>query len=385
MSTQIQTNSVTRKTFWTVTLFYILIAFEFFYMASPFATYFYSIYGPGLNFVNENPALAWLSSFFLPHIVVDTSSVLLGLLEPIGIGIAVFGFSAFCIGAIQVYYCKLTKKGAATGGLYNLIRHPQYASLMICGFGLLLFWPRIIVLLAFIAMLFVYYFLAKYEERECEERFGQSYIDYKNKTNMFLPFKIPGTNRLPGFLPKSGLRRYLAIAGLYLLVAWVSVVMANELRDYTLKSLYTFYTKEAAYISVAKLDRDHLERIVSIALADKEVQNKLGNSNEDKSRKYLNYVIPTEWYVSEIPMKRASAVKGGHYHPAGYDKNLVKIVFTKVDLRTEKEVEGKEIILNTIKRTPVAEVGVDLAKNKVIEIADPVKAMKYENIPVALY
>jgi hypothetical protein len=84
-------------------------------------------------------------------------------------------------------------------------------------------------------------------------------------------------------------------------------------------------------------------------------------------------------------MKRASFVRGGHHHPAGYDKNLVKIVFTKVDLRTEKKTEGKEIILNAMKRTPVAEVKVDLAKHKVIEIDDPVTKIKYENIPVALY
>jgi len=29
--------------------FYLLIAFEFFYMASPFAAYFYAVYGPGLD------------------------------------------------------------------------------------------------------------------------------------------------------------------------------------------------------------------------------------------------------------------------------------------------------------------------------------------------
>jgi hypothetical protein len=56
-----------------------------------------------------------------------------------------------------------------------------------------------------------------------------------------------------------------------------------------------------------------------------------------------------------------------------------------VDLRTEKKTEGKEIILNAIRRTPVAEVKVDLAKNKVSEIDDPVTKIKYENIPVALY
>ena len=384
MSVQIQKNYTTKKAFWTVAIFYMLIAFEFFYMASPFAAYFYSVYGPGLNFMNDNMALAWLSSYFLPHIVVETSSLLLGLQEPVGIVVAILGFLAFCIGAIQVYYYKLIKKGAATSGIYNFIRHPQYASLAICSFGLLLLWPRYIVLLAFVSMLFVYYFLAKLEERECVERFGQSYIGYKNKTNMFLPFKVPGVNKLPS-LPKSGLKRYLTIAGLYLLAAAVSITLANGLRDYSLKSIYTLYTKEAAFISVAKADQDNLKRIVSIALADKEVQSKVGDLRENRSTKFLNYVIPTEWYVSEIPMKRVPFATGGHYHPVNYDKNLFKIVFTTVDLRTDKEMEGKELILNVIKRTPIAEVKVDLAQNRVIEIADPATTIKYENIPVALY
>jgi protein-S-isoprenylcysteine O-methyltransferase Ste14 len=384
MSVQIQKNYMTKKAFWTVAIFYMLIAFEFFYMASPFAAYFYSIYGPGLNFMNENQALAWVSSYFLPHLVVETSSLLLGLHEPVGIAMAILGFLAFCIGAIQVYYYKLVKKGAVTGGIYNYIRHPQYASLAICSFGLLLLWPRYIVLLSFVAMLFVYYFLAKLEERECEERFGQSYIDYKNKTNMFLPIKVPGVNKLHS-LPKSGLKRYLAVAGLYLLTATVSITLANGLRDYSLKNLYALYTKEAAYVSISKVDQDDLKRIVAIALADKKVQGKVGNLKENKSTKFLNYVIPTEWYVSEIPMKIVPDAKGGHYHPANYDKNLYKIVFTKVDLRTDKEVEGKELILNVIKRTPIAEVKVDLTQNSVSEIVDPATTIKYVNIPVALY
>lgn len=40
MSDQIQGSATTKRTFWTVVLFYMLIAFEFFYMASPFAFYY---------------------------------------------------------------------------------------------------------------------------------------------------------------------------------------------------------------------------------------------------------------------------------------------------------------------------------------------------------
>jgi hypothetical protein len=320
----------------------------------------------------------------MSHIVVETSSFLLSLQGLLGVSMAILGFLAFCIGAIQVYYCKLTKKGASTGGIYNVIRHPQYASLAICSFGLLLLWPRYIALLAFVAMLFVYYFLAKFEERECEERFGQSYIDYKNKTNMFLPFRLPGVNRLPS-LPKSRWKRYLSVLLLYLLAAAVSIVAANGVRNYSLKNLYILYTKEAAYISVSKVDQDTLKRIVAIALTDEKVMAKLDCVKDRRTAKFLNYIMPSEWYISEIPMKRLTSANGGHYHPAHYDKNLYKIVFTTVDLRTNKEVEGKELILNVVKRIPIAEVKVDLTRNRVSEVADPATTIKYENIPVALY
>jgi hypothetical protein len=56
-----------------------------------------------------------------------------------------------------------------------------------------------------------------------------------------------------------------------------------------------------------------------------------------------------------------------------------------VDLRTDKKGEGKDLILNVVKRMPITEVEVDLARNRVSEIADPETTIKYENIPVALY
>jgi protein-S-isoprenylcysteine O-methyltransferase Ste14 len=229
-------NSSVRRTFWVAAAFYALIAFEFFYMASPFALYFYSVYAPGLNLPNNNPMLAWLSSFFLPHIVIETASPLMNLHNIIGGVLAAVGLMACCVGASQVYYHKLARKGAVTGGIYNFIRHPQYAALIISGFGMLLLWPRYMVLIMFTAMLFVYYFLARAEERECEEKFGQSYIDYRNKTNMFLPFRVPLVDKLPG-LPASGLARVAAILGLYVITAAAAIGLANGIKSWTLDSL----------------------------------------------------------------------------------------------------------------------------------------------------
>jgi hypothetical protein len=101
----IQPQSQTAKrTFWAVFAFYFLIAFEFLYMASPFAVYFYSVYQPGLSFLNHIPGISWLGSFFLPDIVVETKSPLLDAHNVIGAILALTGFLAFCICAAQVYY-----------------------------------------------------------------------------------------------------------------------------------------------------------------------------------------------------------------------------------------------------------------------------------------
>jgi protein-S-isoprenylcysteine O-methyltransferase Ste14 len=383
MSLQVSRDSTTRRTFWAVAAFYVLVGFEFLYMASPFAIYFYSVYGPGLNLANDTPALAWLSSAFLPHIVPETTSALLNLHNLVGGLLAGVGFVSFCIGAGQVYYHKLAQKGAVTGGVYNLVRHPQYASLALCSLGLLILWPRYVVLLSFIAMVFAYYFLAKAEERECECKFGQAYVEYKDRTNMFLPFRVGLVDKLPG-LPKSGLKRYLAILALYVLVSAAAIGVASGLRSWSLNSLYAQYSRDAAYISVAKIEEDTLQQIVEIALADPTVQVRLASGQDGVSGKFINYVLPVEWYVSEIPMNAVEGARGGHHYPTEYDRNLYKIVFTRAELRTERDAEGKEILVNARIREPVIEVWVDLLGNEVTEVKG-ISGVKYENVPVPLF
>ena len=380
MSIQTQNKSV-RRTFWATAIFYALIAFEFFYMASPFAIYFYSVYQPSLNFLNQYPGVAWLVSFFLPHIVIETSSPLVNTHNVVGAVLAAIGYLAFFIGAGQVYYHKLARKGAVTGGIYNVIRHPQYAALALCSFGLLVLWPRYLVLVMFVAILFAYYFLARAEERECEERFGQSYIDYKNKTNMFLPFRIPFTDKLPG-LPKSTLGKVLAVLVLYVLAIAASFGLARGLQSLALNSLYGVYTKDAATIAVNAVAPDTLEKIAAIALTNDEAQARLANVPDNA--KFINYVLPAQWHVSEIPMADVPG-GSGHYFPANYDENLYKIIFTQANLPANQTIEGKEILLSTVVRTPIVEVWVDLTQGSVVDIKDPTVTANYENVPVPVY
>jgi protein-S-isoprenylcysteine O-methyltransferase Ste14 len=374
-----------KKTFWTIAIFYMLIAFEFFYMASPFAIYFYSVYRPGLNFLNEYPEAAWLTSFFLPHVVEETSSTIINLHNPVGGLLAILGFGAFCVGAGQVYYHKLARKGAVTGGIYDLIRHPQYVSLAICSFGLLLLWPRYIVLVIFIAMLFAYYFLAKVEEMECEEKFGQAYVDYKRRTNMFLPLSWPLQGKLPG-LPESRFGQCMSIFGLYVLTVIVSMGVARGVQSLALESLYAFYSNGSAYLSVTKMDPDTLERLAEIALANEEVRGRLDEVGDSANARFLNYVLPIDRYVSEIPMNAVEGAGGHHFFSSpDHDKNSYKIIFTKADLRAERDSKGKKLFLDIVRRTPVVEVCLDLSQGKVTKIQQPSAIIKYENVPVSVY
>jgi protein-S-isoprenylcysteine O-methyltransferase Ste14 len=383
MSTHTETHSATKRTFWAVAIVYVLIAFEFFYMASPFAAYFYSVYGPGLSFIGNNPMLAWLSSVFLPHIVLETSSALLNMHTAVGAVLAVTGFLAFCIGAGHVYYYKLAQKGAVTGGIYNFIRHPQYVALAICGFGLLLLWPRYIVLLSFVAMLFAYYFLADVEERECEAKFGDTYREYKNKTSMFFPFHVPLLNKLPR-LSISRPKRYLSIAALYVVTSVAAVGLASGLKNWSLNSLYGLYSEDFVFVSVTEVDETTLTHLAATAMADPEVRVRLEREGIDGT-KFINYVLPAGLYVSEIPMNPVEGASGEHFLPRDYDRSSYTIVFTRAEMRTSDEVEGRGILLNAVKRVPVVEVSIDVPQNKVVDIREPPASIAYEGIPVPLY
>jgi len=374
---------VVRRTFWTVIAFYILIAFEFFYMASPFAAYFYSVYGPGLKFFNQQPALAWLGGMFLPHLAVETRSPLLDFRNILAAILATTGFLGFCVGAGQVYYRKLTRKGAAEGGVYKFIRHPQYLSLMVCSFGLLLFWPRFMVLLSFIAVLFAYYFLARLEERECEEKFTDAYADYKNKTSMFLPFSIPFAHKLPR-LPQQGVKRYLAILSIFVAALACAITLATGVKYWSLNQIYAIYSKDFACLSLTRLEDDDMGRILKLSLNDIGVK-KLFANNKGAGTKFLNYIMPAKWDVSEIPMAPVENIECGlHFFQTGIGDGIYKIIFTKVDLR-DPNAQGKEIVLNTVKRHPVAEAWVDINKNQVVAVKSPPADTRYGNIPLPIY
>jgi protein-S-isoprenylcysteine O-methyltransferase Ste14 len=372
-----------RSTFWAVAIFYFLIAFEFFYMASPFAVYFYSVYRPGLVFLNKFPSVAWLSGFFLPHLVENTQSTFLNLIPKTGFILTFLGLFAFLVCASQVYYSKLFKKGVVSGGLYKYIRHPQYTAFSVCSFGLLLLWPRYLTLLFFVCLLFAYYWLAKMEEQECEAKFGESYLDYKNSKNMFLPFKFP---ILINNISDSVQLRPVIRLSIFIIVLGGSFALAKGLKAISVKNLYHSVNTNEYNLSTEKLSKDEIDRILGIAKSSEEVDSILDKAQTKGIIKMINYIVPSQLYISEIPMVIQDNAPC-HISSHSFDNNLYKVIFTSANIRSKIDVKGYEIPFNTVSTSPLLEVWVNIMEKKVIKILKPQPRLtiRYKNIPEPVF
>ena len=78
----------------------------------------------------------------------------------------------------------------ATTGPYARLRRPQYAGFILIMTGFLIQWPTLVTLLMYPVLVAMYVRLARREEREAAERFGQEYESWRM--------------RVPGWFPRLG-------------------------------------------------------------------------------------------------------------------------------------------------------------------------------------
>lgn len=373
-------NTTARKLFWASAGFYALIAFEFFYMASPFAAYFYSVYGPGLDGLQSFGFSGWTIWFFLPHIVENTRSTLINIAEPIGLLLFFGGLIAFAAGAFQVYRSKLKKADAVMGGLYRYIRHPQYLALMLASVGLLLIWPRFLVLFSTCFVFLAYIWLAKTEEKICLAKYA-GYAEYMTETGRFLP-KGWKLFSWPSFESKFvnfcfGLTVFVSTLTLFTAIAF-------GIRTHAIDSLYTLETDQGVYLSVVELNDTQLQEISQIALEVDAVKTQIAKLSSN-SNKFLAYVLPTQMYVSEIPMHLPEGGTFGHTIPANRDFSRYKVIFTRAVFPVGQSATDSNIIANAVNKYPLIEVQLNLETKKVDAILPPPENSFYPDVQVPLF
>ncbi len=132
----------------------------------PLTIYFISSYFGRISF--QNDFLSYMNSTGMP----------------IGLIITGFGLLLVVAGWRPIYRAK---EELVTKGVYHYVRHPQYVGLLLVTLGWLIHWPTIPTLVMWPILVVMYYRLAKQEEKEMEERFGERYLLYKENVPMFIP------------------------------------------------------------------------------------------------------------------------------------------------------------------------------------------------------
>jgi protein-S-isoprenylcysteine O-methyltransferase Ste14 len=66
-------------------------------------------------------------------------------------------------------------------GMYTISRNPIYVSMVIMGFGMALMCHSLIIAAILVILLILQHFIILEEEKYCQEQYGESYTQYKNR------------------------------------------------------------------------------------------------------------------------------------------------------------------------------------------------------------
>lgn len=383
---------------------YGLITIEIIVMISPFALYFYSVYGPILNTLSAHPLTCWSTEFFLPHMVffpdpVITAISYLQLLMIIGL---LLFFSA----AIPLYYGRFTGKGVVRASFYAKIRHPQYLFLAISGFGLLLYWPRFIILVMYVTMLFVYYILARNEEWRMRNEQPAAYEHYMASTPMFLPGNPGG--KLYHLLFGRIHPKWLGIFAAYCASLVLAVSLGLGLRQYTISRLPVIKATDGRpLISVFPRPASDIRAIYQAALQSPKVREIIAAHPANAV-----YLLPGDFFLnallteedrrfSEHMIERFPEILEWHQHKfsgglgrffrifytfvrtwssleTNYD--IERLIFVRVEDREGQAVPTGHIFDIGRKRRPVMLVDLDAESLNVVSVTQTTDKNKWGTV-----
>ena len=259
-------------------------------MISPFAFFFYSVFNPIFKWLDQYTATRWLTSFFLPHMILPPT-LFLKTVRILGSAFFIIGFFTFIICALQVYLGKIFKWGVANKGLYKYIRHPQYLALGIWGIGMSILWPRFIVLASLSLVFILYYFLSKDEQKRMFNHYGETYKQYMENTGMFFPKAVEKRFSFLNRIIPGNSFRYVVIP-----IVIISAVIGTGfvLREITLNSL-TFESRNNISLLSMLPEDNILSANVINTIVKAEAGGRLEYIRSDKD--YLGYLMPGDYVM----------------------------------------------------------------------------------------
>lgn len=391
-----------------------IVALEIAIMISPFAFFFYAVFNPFLLALNQSSLTRWLTAFFLPHMVAPPNEVLT-VIRISGSVFFIIGMLIFLVCAFQVYLGKLLKRGVATKGLYTVIRHPQYLGLGMAALGLAIMWPRFLALTLFAVMLFLYYLLAKDEERRMINRFKDSYIAYMKRTGMFLPYlieKVLTRSQKPQSLT-------LGKASIILLVLLVVIVGSGFIsRAYTVRHLPLEQIDRIDVITITKEDLIPAGQLLPSVLQNPSIASKLKPIENGRSHRLLAYFVPIdyimqgmiantggEWklfekhktlgMITEYIFHPFSHLTGGHshhagmqaHHPSMHDSPAMKrrIIFIELSANNRELKSTFDDFDINAERAPLFFVDIHLHTGEILQVQDTPSGSGWGTVPTPMF
>jgi protein-S-isoprenylcysteine O-methyltransferase Ste14 len=399
-------------------LVFFVMAFEVMIMISPFAFFFYSVFNPVFHWLDAYPTTRWLTHFFLPHMILPPT-LPLKIIRISGSVLFVLGSTTFIICALQVYLGKIFKRGIANRRIYRYVRHPQYFSLGIWGLGMAILWPRFIILATLSIMFFLYYFLAKDEERRMVILYGDSYREYMRTTGMFLPKIWGNKSNTPVPINLFNPKNIFAL----LLVMAIVVGAGFVCRSVTLNSIQLKSKDNVTLVSIMPEDNDKEPAILN---AIKYSGIKFLNKDND----YLGYEMPVDyimqgmiantgaehhlykqhhtvgliidWVLHPFEHLRRSpsaqmakmnnvdpAMARRHHCPLGINHQNMdcnnceyrRVIFVEVDNPSKKHISGKELFAFSTTRIPVGYMDINTKTGEIINVKEVDSKTAWGDVP----
>jgi len=111
-------------------------------------------------------------------------SLFMGLIVPISNIIILIGMFAVILGWRKIFRAK---NQLVTTGIYSRLRHPQYLGFLLITLGMNILWVTLSTLLLWPVLAFLYFRLAKEEDKQMEAKFGEKFLEYKRNVPTFIP------------------------------------------------------------------------------------------------------------------------------------------------------------------------------------------------------
>jgi protein-S-isoprenylcysteine O-methyltransferase Ste14 len=111
-------------------------------------------------------------------------AIFMGVIVPTSNLIIITGILLVIFGWTKIFRAKTQ---LVKTGIYSHVRHPQYLGFLLITLGMNVLWVTLSTLALWPVLAFLYYRLAKEEDKRMEEQFGEEFIQYKKKVPRFMP------------------------------------------------------------------------------------------------------------------------------------------------------------------------------------------------------